>query len=200
MFRMAAPFKANTLPQPVRVPERARFSSQFRANLNGIAAKPTEPVRRVSEIPAAHPAPHGAGSPGVRNARFTPGTYGAGSPGVRKPRFTPGTSRSRFAGCPKFPLHTRHLTEPVRRVSEIPASHPAPHGAGSPGVRNSRFTPGTSRSRFAGCPKAPLHTRHLTEPVRRVSESPASHPCVIDAFIAAVRFMAGEPAKPWWKS
>jgi hypothetical protein len=24
-------------------------------------------------------------------------------------------------------------------------------------------------------------------------------PCVIDVFIAAVRFMAGEPAKPWWK-
>ena len=23
--------------------------------------------------------------------------------------------------------------------------------------------------------------------------------CVIDVFIAAVRFMAGEPAKPWWK-
>jgi hypothetical protein len=22
---------------------------------------------------------------------------------------------------------------------------------------------------------------------------------VIDVFIAAVRFMAGEPAKPWWK-
>ncbi len=24
-------------------------------------------------------------------------------------------------------------------------------------------------------------------------------PCVIDVFIAAVRFMGGEPAKPWWK-
>jgi hypothetical protein len=24
-------------------------------------------------------------------------------------------------------------------------------------------------------------------------------PCVIDVFIAAVRFMAGEPSKPWWK-
>jgi len=24
-------------------------------------------------------------------------------------------------------------------------------------------------------------------------------PCVIDVFIAAVRFMCGEPAKPWWK-
>ena len=24
-------------------------------------------------------------------------------------------------------------------------------------------------------------------------------PCVIDVFISAVRFMAGEPAKPWWK-
>jgi hypothetical protein len=24
-------------------------------------------------------------------------------------------------------------------------------------------------------------------------------PCVVDVFIAAVRFMAGEPAKPWWK-
>ncbi len=24
-------------------------------------------------------------------------------------------------------------------------------------------------------------------------------PCVIDVFIAAVCFMAGEPAKPWWK-
>jgi hypothetical protein len=24
-------------------------------------------------------------------------------------------------------------------------------------------------------------------------------PCVIDVFIAAVRFTAGEPAKPWWK-
>ncbi|MFO7904298.1 MAG: helix-hairpin-helix domain-containing protein, partial [Pirellulaceae bacterium] len=24
-------------------------------------------------------------------------------------------------------------------------------------------------------------------------------PCVIDVFIAAVRFMAGEPAKPWWE-
>ena len=24
-------------------------------------------------------------------------------------------------------------------------------------------------------------------------------PCVIDVFIAAVRFMAGEPATPWWK-
>jgi hypothetical protein len=24
-------------------------------------------------------------------------------------------------------------------------------------------------------------------------------PCVIDVFIAAVRFMAGEPARPWWK-
>lgn len=24
-------------------------------------------------------------------------------------------------------------------------------------------------------------------------------PCVIDVFIAAVRFMAGEPPKPWWK-
>ena len=24
-------------------------------------------------------------------------------------------------------------------------------------------------------------------------------PCVIDVFIAATRFMAGEPAKPWWK-
>jgi hypothetical protein len=24
-------------------------------------------------------------------------------------------------------------------------------------------------------------------------------PCVIDVFIAAVRFMAGEPKKPWWK-
>ena len=24
-------------------------------------------------------------------------------------------------------------------------------------------------------------------------------PCVIDVFIAAVRFMAGERAKPWWK-
>ena len=24
-------------------------------------------------------------------------------------------------------------------------------------------------------------------------------PCVIDVFIAAVRFMAGKPAKPWWK-
>ena len=24
-------------------------------------------------------------------------------------------------------------------------------------------------------------------------------PCVIDVFIAAVRFMAGESAKPWWK-
>ncbi|MHB0959075.1 MAG: helix-hairpin-helix domain-containing protein [Pirellulaceae bacterium] len=23
--------------------------------------------------------------------------------------------------------------------------------------------------------------------------------CVIDVFIAAVRFMGGEPAKPWWK-
>ena len=24
-------------------------------------------------------------------------------------------------------------------------------------------------------------------------------PCVIDVFIAAVRFMTGESAKPWWK-
>lgn len=24
-------------------------------------------------------------------------------------------------------------------------------------------------------------------------------PCVIDVFIAAVRFMSGEPSKPWWK-
>ena len=24
-------------------------------------------------------------------------------------------------------------------------------------------------------------------------------PCVIDVFIAAVRFMAGQPSKPWWK-
>ena len=24
-------------------------------------------------------------------------------------------------------------------------------------------------------------------------------PCVIDVFIAAVRFMGGKPAKPWWK-
>ena len=24
-------------------------------------------------------------------------------------------------------------------------------------------------------------------------------PCVLDTFIAAVRFMGGEPAKPWWK-
>jgi hypothetical protein len=24
-------------------------------------------------------------------------------------------------------------------------------------------------------------------------------PCVIDVFIAAVRFMAGEAARPWWK-
>jgi len=24
-------------------------------------------------------------------------------------------------------------------------------------------------------------------------------PCVIDVFIAAVRFMGGEPSKPWWK-
>jgi len=24
-------------------------------------------------------------------------------------------------------------------------------------------------------------------------------PCVIDVFIAAVRFMAGEKSKPWWK-
>jgi hypothetical protein len=24
-------------------------------------------------------------------------------------------------------------------------------------------------------------------------------PCVIDVFIAAVRFIAGEPAQPWWK-
>ena len=24
-------------------------------------------------------------------------------------------------------------------------------------------------------------------------------PCVIDVFIAAVHFMAGEPFKPWWK-
>jgi hypothetical protein len=23
-------------------------------------------------------------------------------------------------------------------------------------------------------------------------------PCVLDVFIAAVRFMAGEPARPWW--
>lgn len=23
-------------------------------------------------------------------------------------------------------------------------------------------------------------------------------PCVLDTFIAATRFMAGEPAKPWW--
>ena len=25
------------------------------------------------------------------------------------------------------------------------------------------------------------------------------NPCVVDVFIAAVRFMAGEPPKPWWK-
>ena len=24
-------------------------------------------------------------------------------------------------------------------------------------------------------------------------------PCVIDVFISAVRFMDGEPSKPWWK-
>lgn len=24
-------------------------------------------------------------------------------------------------------------------------------------------------------------------------------PCVIDTFISAVRFMGGEPAKPWWR-
>ena len=24
-------------------------------------------------------------------------------------------------------------------------------------------------------------------------------PCLLDVFIAAVRFMAGEPKKPWWK-
>lgn len=24
-------------------------------------------------------------------------------------------------------------------------------------------------------------------------------PCLLDVFIAATRFMAGEPAKPWWK-
>ena len=24
-------------------------------------------------------------------------------------------------------------------------------------------------------------------------------PCLLDTFIAAVRFMGGEPAKPWWK-
>lgn len=24
-------------------------------------------------------------------------------------------------------------------------------------------------------------------------------PCVIDVFISAVRFMGGEPAKPWWR-
>ena len=24
-------------------------------------------------------------------------------------------------------------------------------------------------------------------------------PCVIDVFISAVRYMAGEPARPWWK-
>src|SRR5438105_2184168 len=24
-------------------------------------------------------------------------------------------------------------------------------------------------------------------------------PCVLDTFIAAVRFMGGDPAKPWWK-
>jgi hypothetical protein len=25
------------------------------------------------------------------------------------------------------------------------------------------------------------------------------YPCLLDTFIAAVRFMAGEPKKPWWK-
>ena len=24
-------------------------------------------------------------------------------------------------------------------------------------------------------------------------------PCLLDTFIAAIRFMAGEPKKPWWK-
>jgi hypothetical protein len=24
-------------------------------------------------------------------------------------------------------------------------------------------------------------------------------PCLLDTFIAAVRFMAGEPSRPWWK-
>lgn len=24
-------------------------------------------------------------------------------------------------------------------------------------------------------------------------------PCLLDVFIAVVRFMDGEPAKPWWK-
>jgi hypothetical protein len=24
-------------------------------------------------------------------------------------------------------------------------------------------------------------------------------PCLLDTFIAVVRFMAGEPAAPWWK-
>jgi Pathogenicity locus len=24
-------------------------------------------------------------------------------------------------------------------------------------------------------------------------------PCMLDTFIAAVRFMEGEPKKPWWK-
>ena len=24
-------------------------------------------------------------------------------------------------------------------------------------------------------------------------------PCLLDTFIAVIRFMAGEPAKPWWK-
>ena len=31
-----------------------------------------------------------------------------------------------------------------------------------------------------------------------ISTGQRHDPCVIDTFIAAVRFMQGEPARPWW--
>ena len=51
---------------------------------------------------------------------------------------------------------------------------------------------------LAGCaPRAPGDASRLYETLRRRTGRRAN-PCVLDTFIAAVRFVGGAPARPWW--
>ena len=78
-----------------------------------------------------------------------------------------------------------HTAATVRRLEDIP-------NIGKAVAKDLRGLGITAPAALCGRDPYALYAQLNAAPGMRVD------PCMLDTFIAATRFMAGEPARPWW--
>ncbi len=81
-------------------------------------------------------------------------------------------------------MKARHAAE-ASRLTDIP-------NIGKAGAADLRLLGIERPAQLANCDPYALYARLCARTGMR------HDPCVVDAFISAVRFMQGEPARPWW--